>query len=207
MAITSFPYISLSGDRKITASQEAAGFDLIIDSGVVPGENGFAAAKVSGTLNVTIAAGRAVVAGHRVTSDATETVSVDAGGAQPRIDIIALESNANTDVRACRFAVVKGTPGAAPEVPTLTESAALWQIPLATVAVPAGASTLDSATITDSRVYTQGRHEHAATTITGLQAALNGKQATLASDQIRKVTISSSHPSGGSDGDVWLKYS
>ena len=29
---------------------------------------------------------------------------------------------------------------------------------------------------------------------------------TLATDQKRKITISTSDPSGGSDGDIWIKY-
>ncbi|MEM9600674.1 MAG: hypothetical protein AAF926_06600 [Pseudomonadota bacterium] len=40
----------------------------------------------------------------------------------------------------------------------------------------------------------------------GLQAALDAKEATLNADQKRSITISTSDPSGGSDGDVWLKY-
>lgn len=230
MAIKSWPYVSVEGDRKITAGDEALGYDLFAESGIVPDYlDEFIPAKVAGAMNVSVGTGAAVIAGHRMINDAAASVTLSAGGAQPRIDIVVAESNANTSVRACRFAVVEGTPGAAPEVPTLTESAALWQIPLATVSVPAGALTLDSATITDSRVYTQGRHEHAATTITGLQAALDGKaaashthaisaitglqaaldgkQSTLDADRVRKVTISTSSPSGGSDGDIWLKYS
>jgi len=30
--------------------------------------------------------------------------------------------------------------------------------------------------------------------------------ARLASDKTRKITISESDPSGGSDGDIWIKY-
>lgn len=41
---------------------------------------------------------------------------------------------------------------------------------------------------------------------TATQTALNAKENTLNSDQKRKITISSSAPTGGSDGDVWLQY-
>ena len=41
---------------------------------------------------------------------------------------------------------------------------------------------------------------------TATQTALNAKENTLNADQKRKVTISSSAPTGGSDGDVWLQY-
>jgi hypothetical protein len=39
-----------------------------------------------------------------------------------------------------------------------------------------------------------------------IQTQLNGKEATLNADQKRKITISSSGPSGGSDGDIWFEY-
>lgn len=42
---------------------------------------------------------------------------------------------------------------------------------------------------------------------TDLQSALNAKENTLNADQKRKITISTSAPSGGADGDVWLRYS
>ena len=41
---------------------------------------------------------------------------------------------------------------------------------------------------------------------TATQTALNAKENTLNADQKRKVTISTSAPTGGVDGDVWLQY-
>ena len=41
---------------------------------------------------------------------------------------------------------------------------------------------------------------------TATQTALNAKENTLNADQKRKVTVSSSAPTGGTDGDVWLQY-
>lgn len=40
----------------------------------------------------------------------------------------------------------------------------------------------------------------------GLQTALDGKEPTLDADRKRKQTISTADPSGGADGDIWLKY-
>lgn len=39
----------------------------------------------------------------------------------------------------------------------------------------------------------------------GLQAAISAKQDTLDADRTRKVTVSTSAPSGGVDGDIWLQ--
>lgn len=41
---------------------------------------------------------------------------------------------------------------------------------------------------------------------TATQTALNAKENTLNTDQKRKVTVSTSSPTGGADGDVWLQY-
>lgn len=38
-----------------------------------------------------------------------------------------------------------------------------------------------------------------------LAAGITYSAVGLASDQVRKITISSSNPTGGSDGDVWIK--
>ena len=260
MATKSWPYVSIDGDRKITAADFAQGYDLISASGVVPGFlNTLAPSKVSGTLNVNVDTGAALVGGRWYVQDSAEQITLDAGDSQPRIDIIAVESNSNTPVRASRLVIIKGTPAASPVAPALTNTSAISQIELCRVLVPADATTLSNATLSDTRTYVDGRHAHDLEDITGLQEALNGKaaaththtpssigaaasshnhsatnitsgtlpiarggtgatsaaaarealgaEAVLPSDRKRKITISTSNPSGGSDGDVWIKYS
>ena len=41
--------------------------------------------------------------------------------------------------------------------------------------------------------------------VDGLEATVDGKEATLNTDQKRKITISTSNPSGGANGDIWIK--
>lgn len=48
-------------------------------------------------------------------------------------------------------------------------------------------------------------HGHAIADITGLQTAIDGKEPTLATERKRKITISANNPSGGEDGDIWIK--
>lgn len=40
-----------------------------------------------------------------------------------------------------------------------------------------------------------------------ISALSSSKQDVLASDQIRKITISTGEPTGGSEGDIWFQYS
>ena len=183
MAIKSWPYVSIEGDRKITAGDVAQGFDLISTSGVVPGFlNELMPSKVTGSLNVQVDTGAALVGGRWYTQDAPEQVALDAGDSLPRIDVVAVESNSNTPVRAGRLVVIKGTPAASPVAPELTNTGAVSQIELCRVLVPASATTLDSATLTDTRTFVIGRHMHI------LSFALGG-DGTIYWDSTNKVAI------------------
>jgi hypothetical protein len=176
MATKSWPYVSIDGDRKTTAADEAKGYDMFVGSGVVPGMGGeLAITKIADTMSISIADGNAVVAGRRYIQDTAITLNVDPGSAQPRIDIIALESNANTPVREARFVVVKGTPAFTPQPPSLTNDAAIQQQEYARLVIPAGAANLNSATLTDKRAYASGRHSHAVADVANLQSTLDGK--------------------------------
>jgi hypothetical protein len=161
MAEKSWPFVSVEGDRKVPASDEAQGYDLFVASGVVPGiEDELAPEKVADTMNVQVNPGAGIVTGHRYILDAADTVTLANGEANARIDLVVLESNANTPVRAVRLAVVKGTAATSPVAPALTWDSAVQQIELARVHVPAGATTLNAATLTDMRRYATGRHTH-----------------------------------------------
>lgn len=162
MSTIYFPFTSVGGDRKVTAFQEAQGFDMFVSSGVVesaPGdlEDTLEVTAVPDAMQVSVAIGKAVILGHRLITDAATTLTLDTGGAQGRIDVIVAESNRNNDVRAARLLVVKGTEGASPSPPALTETDSVYQIPLAWVSVPAGATTLNAATITDKRTASRPR--------------------------------------------------
>lgn len=45
-------------------------------------------------------------------------------------------------------------------------------------------------------------HGHAISDVSGLQAALDGKQPTLA----YKITVSTTEPSSPATGDIWISY-
>ena len=63
--------------------------------------------------------------------------------------------------------------------------------------------------------FTPSAHTHAISDVTNLQTNLDGKvsetngavtTASTGSNVVRNITLSTSAPSGGSDGDVWLVY-
>lgn len=164
MSMISFPYPSISEDRKYTAAQWAAGNAVHETSGIVADDaDAFECSKVTDSMNISVAAGEAIIAGHPCIMDEADTVAISNGDASySRKDIVCLESNSNTGVRTGRLVVVEGTPAASPADPTLTQTATQYQYPLARVTVPAGATTLNSATLTDLREAMRGRHMHGA---------------------------------------------
>ena len=161
MAIVSFPYTSTDGDRKITAQNEAKGFEMLSKNGITPDFlNCFEVTTVSGALQSVIDTGGAILNGHRVISDASITLTHAAAEALPRIDTIIIESSTNTPVRAGRIYILKGTAASAPVAPTLTNNDQVQQTPICDWLIPANATTLESATMTDRRTYVCGRHKH-----------------------------------------------
>lgn len=126
------------------------------DDGVADSHGGTALRPTApgGNMRVNIANGflwaRGVVL--EVTGGA-EFVTVDVGGATARTDLVVarFDSTTNSGVLA-----VKAGPGGA-TLPALSLTDNAWEVPLATVAVAANATTLVAANVTDSRQYTGGR--------------------------------------------------
>lgn len=68
-----------------------------------------------------------------------------------RIDTVVLRLDDNDAVRSCEFAVLKGTPSANPVRCALTRNASVWEIGLADIRIPAGASGITNANVIDTR--------------------------------------------------------
>lgn len=94
--------------------------------------------------------GSALVNGQLYTSSAAEqlTVAANASG-NARIDTAVLR--ADYTAQTIRLVLKQGTPAASPARPSLTQSASLWEIPLADVAVANGFSSIVASNITDRR--------------------------------------------------------
>jgi len=103
-------------------------------------------------LGVNITAGTALVRGHFYINDGTLPLTLSAGEAQPRIDIIVLrlDPTANSIVAA----ILAGTAAASPVAPALTQTdSGVYETPLAHIAVAASAATITTGNITDKRRY------------------------------------------------------
>lgn len=125
-------------------------------TGVVPGVLNECAVSAPGSgLTVNVAPGRAWIEGHLWESDATEALTLAAAHASlPRIDRIILRLDWSNNNIA--LAVLQGTPATSPLPPALTQTSSLWEISLAQVSVPAGATTIGASNLTDERPWASG---------------------------------------------------
>jgi hypothetical protein len=150
MAQTSWPF----EDQNTTEVQYSDLFRRIQSSGVA-GDPSVADLKPFGDssgMQVKVPAGFAIVRGHAYFSNATETIAITAAAANPRIDIVVLELNptANTTI----LKMVNGTAATTPVAPTLTQTTdGLFQLALASVLVPASATTISASDVTDVRTF------------------------------------------------------
>tara|TARA_R110000822_G_scaffold86391_4_gene201425 strand:- start:141 stop:779 length:639 start_codon:yes stop_codon:yes gene_type:complete len=165
-------------------------------------------------LNVKVKSGEALIRGHYYNSTAQETLTIAAADlTNPRIDrvVLKLDPTANSVV----LTVLTGTPDPAPSAPALTQSDTnVYELSIATVAVAANATAISAGNVTDTRGFLQTVASVATdldtlTTTVGTKVEkVNGTVTTAAtgSTVVRNITLSTSDPSGGSDGAVWLKY-
>lgn len=142
-------YNSVNNDRRYNAIQFSKLFDGIITDGVFQTiENKLNVSPNSGMI-LNIETGRAWFNHTWNWNDATTLITIPASEIiLPRIDAIVLEIDTSPSVRENSFKVVKGTPGAAPERPTLTKGEFVNQYPLAYVYVEATATQIVAGDIT-----------------------------------------------------------
>jgi hypothetical protein len=145
---------SSGGDRIYTSDALAQMVERIALDGVVEGDGEELLVSPSSppAMSVRIGLGSAFIQGRYFeVYGSYETLAVGAAHASlPRIDrVVARLSSA---ARSITLAVKSGTPAASPAAPALQQDATVWEIPLANVAVGAGATAVQTANITDARI-------------------------------------------------------
>lgn len=149
MAITAWPF----ENADTTETQYSYLFRELQDPGVVGtfGDNALRVTGDSTGMNVKVAAGRAHAQGFMMLSTAQETLTIGAAEASARVDrvVVRFDPTANTGT----IVVKQGTAGSSTP-PALTQTdTGIFELPLATVAVPAGAVTIAAGDVTDERPY------------------------------------------------------
>lgn len=150
MALTSGFFNSLNGDRKYNAEDIASMFDGIITDGIIKNHGEAFNVTANGGNQVKIGSGRAWYKRTWTNNDSSMLVNLEpADSSLNRIDAVVLEINKSDDVRNNSIKVIKGTPGANPSRPALTNSIDISQLPLAYILRPASSTEVSQANITN----------------------------------------------------------
>lgn len=149
MAITSGFFDSMN-DRYYHAEQFGAIFDGVISDGVFATVNNHLLVAPLTGMQVIVKSGKAWFDHTWTVNDADHAITVPtAHTVNPRIDTVVLEVNKSPEVRENRITLVEGSPAASPVRPALTHSEYINQYPLADIRVPANATTISAASITN----------------------------------------------------------
>ncbi len=106
--------------------------------------------SAAGGANVQVNIGAALVNGKLYETDAAVPLTVGANvSGNPRIDTVVLR--ADYIAQTVRPVIVQGTPAGSPVPPTLTQTASVWEMPLANIAAANGFATIAATDITDRR--------------------------------------------------------
>jgi len=156
MTLTYGFYDSSSGDRTYNALQFGSIFDGIIEDGVYANIGNSLMVAADTGMNVNVQSGRAWFNHTWTYNDADVSITLSTAHATlDRIDVIYLEINEGSGVRANSVNKLTGTPASTPVAPTLTNTSTVHQYPLAHIYVSAGVTTIYQADITNKVGFTE----------------------------------------------------
>ena len=137
-------------DRTYNAEDVTSYLDKIVGSGVFPNPSTQLQVVATSGMHVGVTQGQGWIDGHKVVNTATEELTIDAADVLlPRIDAIVMY--ADVSERAMGFAVKKGTAASSPSAPAITRTSTRKEYRLANVRVNAGATSITTGAITDTR--------------------------------------------------------
>lgn len=152
MALESGFFNSVSGDRKYNAEELSRYFENILSSGIFKRIDNCLKVSAGNGMALTVAPGAGLIDCHWFRARTAETVTIPTAHAVlPRFDIVAARLNMSDEVRAIELVVVSGAPAEAPAAPDPVRTATVHDLVLALVYVPAGATSIVEANLTDVR--------------------------------------------------------
>lgn len=149
MTVTYGFYNSVGSDRVYDALQMGQMFDGLILPGVYEQVGDHLDTVEDSGMDIFVGSGRAWFKNTWTYNDANLGLSVPTADALlPRIDLVYLEVNMASGVRANEIDIMEGTPASSPVPPTLTQSGDVWQYPLAEIEVGAAVTSITDNDIT-----------------------------------------------------------
>lgn len=137
-------------DRTYLAEDIASYFASFVGNGVYANSADNLKIVPSDAMTIAVKAGKGWINGYYYENDSDLEFLLDnADGAKGRIDSVVLRLDLTN--RYLRIFVKKGALATNPVAPTLTRNADVYELQLATISVPAGATAIAEAQITDTR--------------------------------------------------------
>lgn len=152
MALESGFFNSVNGDRLYNAEQMSRYFENILSSGIFKRIDNCLKVSATSGMVLNVAAGAGLINCRWFRSVAAEAVTIPTAHAVlPRFDIVVARLNTSDEVRAITLEVVSGTPAENPTAPDPMRTTSVYDLALALVYVPAGATAITEANLTDVR--------------------------------------------------------
>lgn len=149
MSITSGFFNSINGDRTYNADDLTNFFDGVLTDGVFANfQNEFEVTVGSG-MSVDVGSGKGLVMGKYIINNSSYNLAISAGSSLPRYDAIVM--GVDLEERQGTIYVKEGTPASSPAYPTLLNNTNTKEMCLAYIYVAAGATSISSSNITDTR--------------------------------------------------------
>lgn len=148
MAISSFPFQSITNDRQYSDLDFANYFAQFFKNGVAVGVGTGLQVKATNpiSMSVLVGTGGALVNGRQLTNTSDHTITLTAASTTTtRVDSIVVQLN--LPLRQVSIVYKEG-------VTTVQRDANIYELQLATITVPQNAATITSANITDKRANT-----------------------------------------------------
>ena len=154
MAVTYFPFNSIVTDgvpdRPANAESLAAYMAGFFSNGVLMQNDTALQVEAYSGMSIQIHAGAGHINGKAIINDAAEIITLATANANlGRIDRVVFRLDEVN--RLMEFDVLTGTPASSPTAPALTQGADVYEMCLAEIRVPAGATSIAEGYITDTR--------------------------------------------------------
>ena len=152
MALESGFFNDVNGDRLYNADDMSRYFENIMSSGIFKRITDCLKVSASSGMTLTVAPGAGLINCRWFRTETLESVTIPTANAVlPRFDTVVARLDMSDAVRAITLQVVSGAAAAAPIAPEPVRTADVYDLVLALVYVPAGASEIVAANLTDVR--------------------------------------------------------
>ncbi len=149
MAMRSGFFNSVNNDRLYSANEFAEYFATFIGNGIFPSPTTSLQVQPDTGLTIRVKAGKAWINGYYFVADADESILITADPVLPRVDRLVLRLHLSN--REITLVHKQGTAASSPVAPSVTRDAQMIELSLATISIPAGASSITSGMISDTR--------------------------------------------------------